>query len=120
MATSQEIAQNMAEKLAIVMRSMGISFILKGKPLPYSEAFSEQGMLPAIARRADQLCSLCMGYGIGVTFEDAANTVTGSRVTFDTIAPDVLRYLCIVDVLAELAKAATDAHATALDELLDD
>ena len=118
--TSTEIAKDVADKLGKIMTSMGIAFTLKGRPMSFAEAFAETGLLPAIARRADQLCSLCLGYGIGVTFDDEKGSMTGQKVRFDTVVPEALRCLCMVDVLSELSKAATDKRATALDELLYD
>lgn len=117
---TEDIVREIIDKLGKIMKKLGINFTIKGRPVTYAEAFSEQGLLPAIAKRADQLCSLCMGYGIGVIFEDAPGTMTGSKVKFDTIAPEALRYLCLIDVLTELAKAAPDKRATSLDELLYD
>lgn len=118
--TSDEIAKEIAANLARIMKKLGISFTMKGRPATYVEVFAESALLPAIARRADQLCALCLGYGIGVTFEEAPGTMTGSSVTFDSLSPDALRYLCLIDVLCELAKASPDKRATSLDELFYD
>lgn len=117
---TDDIPKDIVEKLSKIMKKLGINFIIKGRPSTYAEVFSGTGLLPAIAKRADQLCSLCMGYGIGVTFEDSPGTMTGNVVKFDMIAPEALRYLCLIDVLCELAKAAPDKRATSLDELLYD
>jgi len=115
-----ENTTEIVETLAAIMKKMGISFTFKGRPVTYAEVLSEKSLLPAIARRADQLSALCLGYGIGVNFEDAPGSTTGLSVTFDTISPNALRYLCLVDVLCELAKAAPDKRATPLDDLLYD
>lgn len=112
--------KEIADKMALVMETMGANFTLNGKPTTYAEVFSETGLLPAIVRRADQLCSLCLGYGIGVSFEDEAGTLLGVKVTFDNVTPNVLRYLCMTDVMCELMKAASSPDAIPLDELMYD
>jgi len=120
MTTSTEIAKDLHDKLSNIMTKMGIAFTIKGRPMSFAEAFSESGLLPAIAKRADQLAALCLGYGIGVTFEEEAGSMTGKKVRFDSVVPEAIRCLCIVDVLSELSKASADKRATALDELLYD
>ena len=88
--------------------------------MSYDEVFVETGLLPAIARRADQLCSLCLGYGLGLTFSDAENAVLGSRVVFDEVTPNALRLLCMTDVVNELIQGGPSRDHTPLDELMYD
>lgn len=104
---------NMAEALEA-------KFTLNNKSISYAEVFADTGLLPAIARRADQLCSLCFGYGIGVSFEEAEKSVLGVRVIFDEATPNVLRLMCICDVLCELIQAGPSLNSTPLDELMYD
>ena len=106
--------------MSAIMRTIGANFTLNGKPITYVEVFSNAGLLPAIARRADQLCSLCLGYGIGVTFEDDKSTLLGIKVKFDEVTPEILRYLCMADVVSELIKISPAKGAVALDELMYD
>ncbi len=87
------------EKIHSIARALGANFTFNDKPISIEEALSETGLLPAIARRADQLCSLCLGYGIGITFEEADKSILGVKVTFDDVTPNVLRFLCIADVI---------------------
>ena len=117
---TETIAVNFSKKLTKIATTMNAKFSLRDKPISYAEVFSESGMLPAIARRADQLCSLCLGYGIGVSFEEVEGTVLGLKVTFDDVTPNALRYLCIVDVVNELIKAARGKDLVPLDELMYD
>lgn len=114
------MAANIPEVLGLIMKTMGVGFTLNSRPITYAEVFADTGLMPAIARRADQLCSLCLGYGIGVTFEDEKGAVLGTRVKFDEVTPDILRYLCITDVLSELIKTSSTKEATPLDELMYD
>ncbi len=107
-------------QLTAVCKKMGINFTFKGKPIPYQEVFGDSGIMPGIAKRADQLASLCLGYGIGVTFEDAEKSLLGKRCKFDEFTPDVLRVMTIVDVVIELSKTSPAKEVTSLDELMYD
>jgi len=111
---------DMSQQIAKIVRVMGARFSLNGRPMTVDEVFAPTGLLPAIARRADQLCSLCLGYGIGVTFEDAEGSILGIRVVFDEITPNILRMLCILDVVYELTQATPRGEMSALDQLMYD
>ena len=111
---------SMNKKLAAVARATNANFTLNDKPISVDEVFAETGLLPAIARRADQLCSLCLGYGIGITFEENESALLGVTVTFDDMTPEILRYLCILDVLMELIQNSPSTTSTPLDELMYD
>lgn len=95
-------------------------YSLNGRPMTMEEVFAPTGLLPGIARRADQLSSLCLGYGIGVSFEEAEGSVLGVKVIFDDITPNVLRLLCMIDVLNELMKGTPRNEMTSLDQLMYD
>lgn len=105
-------------KAARLLNSNGFS--LNGRAMTMEEVFSPTGLLPGIARRADQLSSLCLGYGIGVTFEEAEGSSLGVKVLFDDITPNVLRLLCMIDVLNELMKGTPRNDMTPLDQLMYD
>lgn len=108
------------EKLAAVVRYMNVTFTLKGSPISTSELFSETGLLPGLSKRADQLASLCFGYTLGAVYEDAEQSLLGTRVKFDTFTPDILRLFCIVDVLHEIVRNSHERQVVSLDELLYD
>ncbi len=99
---------------------MNANFTLNSRQMTYTEVFADTGLLPAIARRADQLCSLCLGYGIGVTFDESDKSTLGVKVTFDDVTPNVLRLLCMTDVINELIEAGPSRESTPLDELMYD
>lgn len=103
-----------------IAQAIGAHFVLNDKPISYAEVFSVTGLMPAIVRRADQLCSLCLGYGLGVSFDEAENTLVGTKVTFDDVTPNVLRLMCITDVVFELINAGPSRNQTPLDELMYD
>ena len=69
---------------------------------------------------ADQLSSLCLGYGIGVTFDEVEKSTLGVKAKFDDITPDILRLACITDVICELVNSAPTKGVTPLDELMYD
>jgi intracellular multiplication protein IcmS len=114
------MAVDMAIQLAKIARAMGARFSLNGRPLTIEEVFTPMGLMPGIARRADQLCSLCLGYGIGITFEEAEGSVLGVKVIFDDVTPNVLRMMCVADVLNELVQGTPRGDMTALDQLMYD
>ena len=113
-------AQDITQQMIKVARAMNRQFTLNGRPLTMEEVFSLTGLLPGMARRADQLSSLCLGYGIGVTFEEMEGSPLGVKAIFDDITPNVLRLLCLADVLNELVKSTPVGEPAALDQLLYD
>lgn len=108
------------KNMGLIAMSMGAKFTLNDNFIGFDEVFSDTGLLPALSRRADQLCSLCLGYGIGVSFDEAEKSLLGVKVVFDEVTPNVLRYLCLTDVLTELVKASSSGGKTSLDELMYD
>lgn len=111
---------DMTKRLVQIARVLKANFSLNSRPITYEEVFSPTGLLPAISRRADQLCSLCLGYGIGISFDEAEKSLLGVQVMFDEVTPNVLRYLCITDVICELIQSAPSKLETPLDELMYD
>lgn len=108
------------KQLGAIAKALGANFTLNDRPISYEEVFADTGLLPAMARRADQLCSLCLGYGIGITFAEAEKSLLGVKVTFDDVTPNILRFLCLTDVLCELMQAGKSTAQTPLDELMYD
>lgn len=108
------------KQLINIVKTIGANFILNNKPMSAAEVFSDSGLLPAITRRADQLCTLCFGYGLGVSFEETDKSVLGVRVVFDEATPNTLRLLCITDVIFELKQTSQNPNAIILDELMYD
>lgn len=112
--------KDIRKNMALIAAAMNAKFYLNDRFVTFEEVFSDTGLLPAIARRADQLCSLCLGYGLGVTFDEAENAILGSRVIFDEVTPNVLRLLCMADVINELIQGGPSRDYTPLDELMYD
>jgi len=103
-----------------IAKALKANFTFNDRGISVEEALSETGLLPAISRRADQLCSLCLGYGIGISFEEAEKSMLGVKVVFDDITPNTLRFLCIADVINEMINASPNKPLTPLDELMYD
>ncbi|KTC68125.1 protein IcmS [Legionella birminghamensis] len=108
------------KSMALIAASMNAKFYLNDRFVSFDEVFSDTGLLPAIARRADQLCSLCLGYGLGATFDEAEGSLLGIRVVFDEVTPNSLRLLCMTDVINELIQGGPSRDYTPLDELMYD
>jgi intracellular multiplication protein IcmS len=113
-------SDDMTRKLSSIARALNANFTMKQRPISDTEVFSPTGLLPAITRRADQLCNLCLGYGLGVTFEEADKSMLGVKTTFDEVTPNVLRYLFITDIICELMHTGPSLSVTPLDELMYD
>ena len=114
------MAIDISKSMSMISAALNAKFYLNDRFVSFDEVFLDTGLLPAIARRADQLCSLCLGYGLGVTFDEAENALLGTRVVFDEVTPNVLRLLCMTDVLNELIQGGPSRDYTPLDELMYD
>jgi len=112
--------RDISKCLAVISAHLNAKFYLNDRFVSFEEVFSVTGLLPALSKRADQLCSLCLGYGLGATYEEAEGALLGTRVVFDEVTPNVLRLLCITDVLNELIQGGPSKDYTPLDELMYD
>lgn len=97
-----------------------INYTLRGNPISLPEIFSITGLLPAIAKRADHIASLCFGKGIGVDFIQQEKTTLGYSMSLDSNAPPFIILITIIDILEEITKNAPQPQRVALDELLYD
>ena len=109
-----------SKNMRLIAATMNAKFYLNNRFMSLDEVFADTGLLPAIARRADQLCSLCLGYNLGLSFEDAQDALLGSRVIFDEVTPSALRLLYMTDVISELIQGGPNRDYTPLDELMYD
>ena len=111
---------NIVGQICNIAKVLRCNFTLREQPIAVEQAFAETGLLPAIIRRADQLCSFCLGYGLGVSFEESQGAMLGVRVKFDEVTPNSLRLLCAADVIIELMQHAPSRDITPLDDLMYD
>jgi intracellular multiplication protein IcmS len=104
-----------------ICREAKMNFTLNDRPITFDDVFSDVGLFPAIVRRADQLSSLCLGYGLGASFDEVEQSTLGVKVAFDDVTPEALRLLCIIDVVYELVNMSpTPGGPTPVDELMYD
>lgn len=111
---------DLINSLCKLAKTTNAKFTFCGNPISYEEVFADTGLLPSIVQRADQLCSLCLGYGVGATFVEAEKSLLGVKVQFDDITPNVLRLMYIYDVILEIVKKASSQDQIPLDELMYD
>ena len=112
------IKQDLPMQIAAIAKELGCKFTLKGAEVNPVDVFTVKGLLPAIMRRADQLCSFCLGYGLGVDFSRAEGTTLGVTVNFDDKGANALRLLCAADVLVEIIQNSPNPQQVSLDELM--
>jgi intracellular multiplication protein IcmS len=110
--------QDVATQVASIAKELGCTYTLKGQVVEPVSIFTVNGLLPAIMRRADQLCSFCLGYGLGVDFARADGATLGVTVNFDEKGSSALRLLCAADVLVEIVQNSPNPQQVALDELM--
>lgn len=112
--------KDISKCMALIAARMNAKFYLNGRFLSYEEVFSVTGLLPAIARRADQLCSFSLGFGLGISFNDFEEGLLKTQVIFDETTPKALRLLYLTDVINELIQGGPSRDNTPLDELIYD
>jgi intracellular multiplication protein IcmS len=110
--------KDISQLLSQISTELNAKFYLLDRMIGYDEVFSSTGLLPGLVRRADQLCSLCLGYGLGISFKDTEQGILGAEVVFDEVTPLSVRLVFITDVICELINASPTADYTLLDELL--
>ena len=109
--------KKLTDLFCVMAKDNGWEFSLKGRDLTPEEMFAFNGMLPALAKRADQLSLLCLGYGVGVSFDESDSSILGYQMKLNEDSPDVVRLACLYDVLLELVNHSTSSKV-AVDELL--
>ena len=102
-----------------IAKQFKATFLLKGNPITNEEIFSPNGLLPVIAKRADQLAFLCFNHGIDISINEQQRSKLGKTVIFEATSYHLIRLLCLTDVLCEIAKSKQNGKIN-LDELLID
>lgn len=110
--------KDISEYLSKIARQLGAKFYLLDRMISPEEVFMPTGLLPAFAKRADQLCALCLGYGLGISFRDAEQGILSAEVVFDEVTPLSIRLIFITDVICEFINSSPSSDFTPLDELL--
>ena len=84
---------DISKSMVLIAAKLNAKFMLNNHPIKYEDVFLPTGLMPAIVRRADQLSTLCLGYGLGASYEDAEGALLGTRVLFDEGTPNALPFL---------------------------
>lgn len=66
---------NLEKKLTAIAKRMNVNFTLKSSVASHKDIFGDAGLLPGLTKRADQLAQLCLGYGLGATYEDVEGSL---------------------------------------------
>lgn len=98
-----------------------IEFIRKNVSVTSEDVFSHRGLMPAIAKRADKICTLVFGYGLGVKYKKYEASTLGEEVIFVDGAPKIVQLHCVLYVLDQLfTSSRDDLGRLVVDELLYD
>lgn len=109
----------LAESLVRLAHYLNKSFTFKGEPIHYQDVFSPTGLLPGLARRAEQVANLCQGGdSLGARYQDDESALLGMSVSFDQQLSDQVRLFYFLDTLLELIDMSPDPNTIALDELM--
>ena len=115
------MAENMLKQLSdscIKYAQMkGVSFTFKNKPLSHEEVFAAFGILPGVLKRANKICSVCVGTSLGGTFPKTDRSYLGYSLELKELSlPLPFAMLFIVDVLEAVIAGKGPASTVALDE----
>ena len=73
---------DLGKKLVAIAKKLRVNFTFKDRPIALEEVFSETGLLPGLTKRANQLASLCLGYGLGRLFRGNRGFFAGKQSDF--------------------------------------
>jgi intracellular multiplication protein IcmS len=116
----QQQQETIVKQIVAIANTIGCQYTINNEVIAAEKAFAVTGLLPAIMRRADQLSSFCLGYGLGITFERADGSMLGVAVYFDNKVAISVRLLCATDVILELVHASSSSKLVALDSLMEE
>lgn len=109
----------MTKHCIALAKTLEAQYTLRDRDLTHEEIFAEYGLLPALAKRAEQVSTLVMGYGLGASYEENPKSTLGTVVNFDDLTPDAIRMIYFAYVMKNIQAQATQASGkTVLDELL--
>lgn len=109
--------KRLSKLLVTYSRTNGLIFTLRGNQITPEEVFSPIGLLPGIAKRAEQIAYLCFGQKLAVSFPEKENTTLKYTIELED-SDHILTLFCIFDVLLEIIKKAPKQNKIPLDELL--
>ena len=115
-----EVIVNTCIKLA---NNSGKAFSLKSNSGAQSSmitaeaAFAANGVLPAIAKRAEQICSMALGTELGATYKKCTKSPISREVSFNSGPLNSARIMIIADILLETIRFG-GSEVISLDEFL--
>ena len=111
--------EKFVQQCVAVSKQIGWKFRLKGQQIAPEEVFAANGLLPGIAKRANQVAMLCIGSTIGAEISALKESTLGKTVSFpnDEITADNM--LFIIDQIYEMGRAG-DGVTISLDDLMYD
>lgn len=102
-----------------LVKQDNIEFTMRGAEITAEDVFSTRGLLPAFAKRADKICNLIFGYGIGASFKKIDASTLGEEVVINDSVPKFLQLHCFFHVVQELIDSSNDGRGRiSVDELL--
>ncbi|MBF13185.1 MAG: hypothetical protein CMF46_02345 [Legionellales bacterium] len=81
------------------------------------EAFAANGILPAIAKRASQLCQMAIAKDFAVTYTENKQSPVNRQVAFNPSNISPIRIMIMVDVILETIRF-NPGEVVSLDEFL--
>lgn len=111
---------DISQSMCSIAEALNCQFTLRDQAIAAEKVFASDGLLPSMFRRADQLCNFCLGYGLGVTYDDMPNATLGVVTKLDDSVAMSLRLLCLTDILIELIQMAPSRDQIPMDDLLYD
>ena len=113
--------QKLTQFCKSVASKRGLKFALRSKLVDVDEVFSDVGLLPALLKRADQLCMLCFGVSSGALYSEDEKSILGTRVRIEDHVESLPMgvYACMLDTMLEIARGERNGRID-MDELLYD
>lgn len=109
---------NLKTLLAYSMEALNTGFKLENKPIDCETVLENPVLFSSIMKRADQLCSFCLGTNLNMQFnKDSNHNIT---VEFNEQSSYALILLCAIEIIIEMIETAPDTNNVNLDDLLYD
>jgi len=108
-----------SEQCISIAKHMDWRFKLKGENITHEEVFSDQGLLPGIVKKANQMALLCAGVDLGAKITEEKQSTLGKKVSFENDQLSLAAVLFITDQIIEMSKMG-DGLSISLDDLLYD
>lgn len=99
-------------------RQKSLKFTLRARDVTAEEVFSPLGLLPALAKRAEQNAKMCLGHALALELPSQEKTTLGYTLKLNEEGPNFDLLLFMFDAFEELLRNNKDPKKVALDELL--